>query len=279
VANFAVADDADYVAEIQKWRQDFDVELRNGGWLALIGRFKIEEGVSTIGSDPAATVKLPATLSAQKLGTLTRHGDQFRFTPKVGIDTTVDGRPLAQSTMLQTKSGAGRIQVGKLRLSVRAIGDDFYLLAADSENPAIQQFAGTTWFPIDPAYRVAATFTAYEKPQQRRLPMTHVDSKEMFVSTGDVTFEFGGQTVRLRSFIDEGQLFILFQDQTNGKETYGGGRFLHAPLPTDGQTVLDFNKAFNPYCSVNEFVMCPIPPAENHLRFRVGAGETYGVKE
>src|SRR5271165_6856042 len=144
LANLAVAADADYDAEIQKWRQDFDADVRNGGWLPLIGRFKIEEGISTIGSDPSAVVRLPPTLSTQKLGTLTRHADQFRFTPKTGIDATVDGHPLAQSTMLMTKPGSGRIQVGNLRFSVRAIGDDFYLLASDSQNPAVQQFTGTT---------------------------------------------------------------------------------------------------------------------------------------
>ena len=49
------AADASYVAEIQKWRQDFDADVRTGGWLSLIGRFKIEEGITTIGSDASST--------------------------------------------------------------------------------------------------------------------------------------------------------------------------------------------------------------------------------
>jgi uncharacterized protein len=50
-------------------------------------------------------------------------------------------------------------------------------------------------------------------------------------------------------------------------------------LPKDGATVLDFNKAFNPYCSINACVMCPISPAENRLAFGVPVGETYSAHE
>jgi hypothetical protein len=32
------------------------------------------------------------------------------------------------------------------------------------------EFMGTTWFPIDIAYRVTATFTAYDQPEQRQVP-------------------------------------------------------------------------------------------------------------
>jgi hypothetical protein len=46
-------------------------------------------------------------------------------------------------------------------------------------------------------------------------------------------------------------------------------------MPKGGTTMLDFNKAFNPYCSVNSYVMCPVPPAENRLDVEVAAGEKY----
>jgi uncharacterized protein (DUF1684 family) len=57
--------------------------------------------------------------------------------------------------------------------------------------------------------------------------------------------------------------------------TYGAGRFLHAPLPQDGVTTLDFNEAFNPFCSVNDYVVCPVVPAENRLSLTVTAGQKY----
>jgi hypothetical protein len=109
--------------------------------------------------------------------------------------------------------------------------------------------------------------------------LTHVESKRYFESTGDVTFQLGGKSHRLKSFIEDDRLFIMFQDGTNGKESYGGGRFLYAPVPKDGVTVLDFNKAFNPYCSVNDYVVCPVPLPGSRLGVRVSAGETYAGHE
>jgi uncharacterized protein len=279
IASLAGAAGADYVAEIQKWRQDFDADVRTGSWLTLIGRFPVTEQVSTIGSDRTRTVQLPSRLSRKRLGTLTRHGDSFQFRAARGVNAEIDGHSLVGWTTLSTKSGTGRVQVGNLRLSVRSVGDDFYLLVADIQNPAIQEFNGTTWFPIDASYRIPATFTPYAGPEKVRISMTHVESRTLMTSTGDVTFQLAGKTVRLKSFLDDNELFVMFEDQSNGKETYGGGRFLHAPLPKDGATVLDFNKAFNPYCSLNTYVTCPIPPPENRLDFRVPAGETYTAHE
>jgi uncharacterized protein (DUF1684 family) len=105
--------------------------------------------------------------------------------------------------------------------------------------------------------------------------MTHLEWKKPMTSTGDVVFSYGGQTFRLKSFIDGDDLLIMFSDLTNGLETYGGGRFIEAPLPKDSATIVDFNKAFNPYCTLNQFVYCPIPPPENRLSIRVAAGEQF----
>jgi len=279
VASLAGAADTDYVADIQKWRQDFDADVRTGGWLTLIGRFQIADGATTIGSDPTRTVQLPSTVSTSRLGTLIRKGGEFQFKAARGVKATIDGHPIVGSTTLQTNPGAGRVQVGNLRLSVRAVGEDFYLLVSDALNPAVREFKGTTWFPIDPSYRVPAKFTAYAEPEQVRISMTHVESKTLMTSTGDVTFQLNGKEVRLKSFLDDNELFVMFQDETNDKQTYGGGRFLSAPLPNDGTTVLDFNKAFNPYCSLNTYVMCPIPPPENRLSLSVTAGEMYSARE
>jgi uncharacterized protein (DUF1684 family) len=270
----ADAADADYVAGIQTWRQEFDADVRSGGWLALIGRLKLEDGRTTLGSDSGSTLILPPQAPRQ-LGTVTRHASALQFEPASDVQATVDGNPVSGPCELGTKSGTGRVRVGSYLFSVRAVGDDFYLLLRDSQNPAITEFKGNTWFPINPHYRVAARFIPYVHPQQVPMPLTHVDSKELLTSTGDVTFKLAGRTIRLKSFIDEDQLFVMFQDPTNGKQTYGGGRFLHAPLPQDGRTVLDFNKAFNPYCSVNVYVMCPVPPPGNRIDSRVTAGEMF----
>ena len=75
------------------------------------------------------------------------------------------------------------------------------------------------------------------------------------------------------------KLFIVFADETNGHETYGGGRFLYANKPVSGnKIILDFNKAYNPPCCFTNYATCPIPTIQNHLKTRITAGEkSYGT--
>ncbi|MDO1513968.1 DUF1684 domain-containing protein [Maribacter confluentis] len=69
-------------------------------------------------------------------------------------------------------------------------------------------------------------------------------------------------------------LFLPFTDATNGKETYGGGRYLDLRIPKGNKIVLDFNKAYNPYCAYNKKYSCPLVPSVNHLDVAI----TVGVK-
>lgn len=70
-------------------------------------------------------------------------------------------------------------------------------------------------------------------------------------------------------------LFLPFTDGTNGITTYGGGRYLDFRLTDikNGRLILDFNKAYNPYCAYKEGYNCPIPPRQNKLLMDVRAGE------
>lgn len=71
----------------------------------------------------------------------------------------------------------------------------------------------------------------------------------------------------------EKHLFIPFNDLTNGKETYGGGRFLDVYETGGDMLIIDFNLAYNPYCAYNHKYSCPIPPEANNLHLKVKAGE------
>jgi len=70
-------------------------------------------------------------------------------------------------------------------------------------------------------------------------------------------------------------LFLPFLDQTNGNETYAGGRYieLDASTAVNGKITIDFNKAYNPYCAYSSGYRCPQPPAENALITPILAGE------
>jgi uncharacterized protein (DUF1684 family) len=76
-------------------------------------------------------------------------------------------------------------------------------------------------------------------------------------------------------------LFLPFYDQSNGVESYGGGRYMDLKQTDiiDGQLELDFNKCYNPYCAYTTGYSCPIPPASNTLDFKILVGESaYGKK-
>ncbi|MEW5988448.1 MAG: DUF1684 domain-containing protein [Chloroflexota bacterium] len=113
---------------------------------------------------------------------------------------------------------------------------------------------------------------------------------EMQTSTGDTRlyrrwgrlhFQVDGQEASLTIYSDpEGDsgFFLPFKDATNGKETYGAGRYLddHRPALTQlgpSRFRVDFNYSYNPYCAYSESYSCPLPPAENWLKVPIRAGE------
>jgi uncharacterized protein (DUF1684 family) len=67
-------------------------------------------------------------------------------------------------------------------------------------------------------------------------------------------------------------LFVPFGDATNGTDTYGGGRYVEV---TRGEWILDFNKAYNPYCAYSGRYSCPKVPFENILPIPILAGTKY----
>ena len=90
-------------------------------------------------------------------------------------------------------------------------------------------------------------------------------------------FERGGREWRLHALPgdeNEGSLWLVFADATNGRSTYGGGRFVYTgAVQPDGGVVVDFNLAYNPPCAFTAFATCPLPPSQNRLALRVEAGE------
>ena len=78
-----------------------------------------------------------------------------------------------------------------------------------------------------------------------------------------------------------GGLFIPFRDATNGRETYGAGRYLVDAAKshdlgideTSGNLILDFNFATQPSCAFDPRWACPLAPPENRLDIEVRAGE------
>ena len=93
-------------------------------------------------------------------------------------------------------------------------------------------------------------------------------------SPGAVVFEKDGQTYRIDAVDTGKRLWLIFADETSGKETYGAGRYLYIDKPdSTGKTVMDFNLAYNPPCVFTKYATCSFPPKQNLLKLKITAGE------
>ena len=146
----------------------------------------------------------------------------------------------------------------------------FALRIRDPEAPARRAFQGIPCFPDDPRWVVPARLVDLGP---RTLTMVYtIGTTGPVPSPGALELELGGRTVRLDAVRLGERLLVVFGDATNGRETYGGGRFLWIDEPV---READFNLAENPACVFSEHALCPLPPPQNRLALRVEAGEQY----
>lgn len=146
----------------------------------------------------------------------------------------------------------------------------------------IGSFTGLHYFPANEAFNVEAVFKKVSGEKPFALPATN-DTSYVYVKYGELYFTIHQTVCTLAVYQSpeiasgkgqEDYLFIPFTDLTNGKETYGGGRYLDFRIPKEEKVNIDFNYAYNPYCVYNPTgFYCPIPPKENQLPVRVEAGE------
>ncbi len=143
-----------------------------------------------------------------------------------------------------------------------------------------KNFHGLEFYPIDVKFIVQAKFvrTPNEKPF---LMPTTTDRRPEYVKYGEAHFLIDGKEFVLNLYKNtqpykepgyEDYLFLPFTDLTSGDGSYGGGRFLDQRIPEGDTMVIDFNKAYNPYCAYSSRYSCPIPPKENDLLVRIEAG-------
>jgi len=244
--------------------------------LFLSGRFIIEPGDSTLGSEPESKIVLPEKAPGQ-VGTITRQGRDFHFLAAAGSAVAVNEKPAAGRVSLHVAASpepSDRFAFGDFHAAIRPVGADFYSLLLDKQSVFARNFKGKTWFPIQPEYCVPAELVRSEHPITQSVRDTSGSTRTLH-SPGDLVFRIGGQNLRLEAFGEGDQLLIMFRDKTSMHETYPGGRFVEVAMPNGKLTTIDFNKAYNPYCAFNPDAMCPIPPERNRLPIRIAAGETY----
>ncbi len=140
-----------------------------------------------------------------------------------------------------------------------------------------QNFLPLAYFPPSVAYRVPAVLRVSPERVSIEMP-TSTGQRRTMEHVGTLEFSVRGQSLSLGAFVEAGsrdlnRLFVPFTDLTSGSETYPAGRYLDLDLTRTGIYLVDFNRAYNPYCYYNPTYDCPYPPRSNRLQTPIRAGE------
>jgi uncharacterized protein (DUF1684 family) len=133
------------------------------------------------------------------------------------------------------------------------------------------------YFPPSLDYRVPAVLRPSNERPTIEMP-TSTGQLRTMMRVGRLEFTLRGEQLGLSAFIEAGtddlsRLFVPFTDLTSGTETYPAGRYMDLQRTPTGLYVIDFNRAYHPYCYYNPTYDCPYPPRENRLKLPVRAGE------
>ncbi|NPA69061.1 MAG: DUF1684 domain-containing protein [Chlorobi bacterium] len=141
-------------------------------------------------------------------------------------------------------------------------------------------FKSLDFYPIKEKYRVVAKFTRTPDAVPFKMQTT-TDRAPEYVKYGEVEFILKGKNIKVNIYQSlrlrktekyKDYLFLPFRDLTSGKTSYGGGRYVDLKIPEGDTMIIDFNKAYNPYCAYNHKYSCVIPPPENFIKVKIKAG-------
>lgn len=246
-----------YKQSIDHWHEGRINSLKKEhGWLSLVALDWMKEGkniVTGVGSITIVKEKLHLQLNA-------------------GMEGMRNGLPFTSGPIEADKD---KVIIGSKAVAVIHRGGKYAVRVWDAETPARKNFTGIARYPVDEQWKIEARWIAYDTLKKIEIPTVIPGLTQEGIVPGAAVFIIDGNEYRLEPTIEEGsdELFFVFGDKTNGKETYGAGRFLYAPLPVGGTIVLDFNKSYNPPCVFTDFATCPVPSPENRLKVRIEAGE------
>jgi uncharacterized protein (DUF1684 family) len=262
---------AEHAARVVDWWAQRDERLRDpDGWLTLVGLHWLAPGENRFGADMSNDIVLSGRDVPARAGSLWLENGEVR------LQSDGEAEPRPEPLASDVTGEPTVIEIGSLHMYVIQRGPRWALRVRDHASPTIAAFRGMDHFPLDPSWRVDARLRPAAAGE--RLEIVDVTGDIGSEETpGTVEFERDGRTWSLAALpgdADERRLWLVFGDATNGRETYGGGRFLYSEaVGDDGKVVLDFNLAYNPPCVFSEFATCPLPPPQNRLNLRIEAGE------
>jgi uncharacterized protein len=278
VATVHAADTDSYKQSIEQWRTGRLERLTAAdGWLSLTGLEWLKDGPNRIGSAPDNDIVLTVGPAHLGVADLARSGEVHLVLANSGA--LIDGKQIHEATLIDD------VKAGDATPTTVSFGTaSFYVIdrdgrkglrVKDGDAPSRKHFLGIDSFPIDPSWRIEATWVP-AAPGETLEMGTVIGTIDKYPVPGKLEFSRDGKQFEILPVIEvpgDKQYFVVFADRTSGKETYGAARFLYIDPPKDGKVVLDFNKAYNPPCAFTPFATCPLAPPENRLDLRVTAGE------
>ncbi len=140
-----------------------------------------------------------------------------------------------------------------------------------------KKYNGLNYFQPDISFKTTAVIKKLEKVDSVLLKT--FDNKEVvYLKFAVAKMKLKGERIDLILFKEinnknKNNVFLLFNDKTNGNQTYSGGRYIDLNFKNSKRIEIDFNKAYNPYCEYDIKYTCPIPPKENNISIKILAGE------
>ena len=268
-----------YIAEINTWHQKrIDNLKKENGWLNLIGLFWLKEGENKFGSGKENDIVFPEQLSPEQIGKFVLMDSIVTVEINNGVDVKCNGERVTKKILVNDLQGEPTVlQYGPLRWFVIKRGDKYGIRLRNLDAPLVKNFQGIDTFPINSDWKFEVTFKRYDPPKVIAVPniLGMIDHEN---SPGALVFKDNQTEYRLDVLDAGNSYFVIFADETSGKETYGGGRFIYVPkADSSGKLFIDFNKAYDPPCVFTKYATCPLPPKQNYLKMRITAGEkAYG---
>ena len=263
------------------WQFDRSWELRSErtSWLSLAGLFWLDEGNHTIGLSNQNDFYIRDREGPAYLGLFVREQDSVFFEPSESIVIEVKDEPvfgrISMKPQMGEEEGATKLQYQNLTWWVIQRDGQLGVRVWDEDSEDRKAFGGIPAFDFDPDWQLEARFVPYKEAQEFSYP-TVIGTTRTEKSPGLLVFQYENRQYEMIPFerYEGTRLFLVFGDQTNGTDTYGGGRFVYIDNPDEaGFTMIDFNKAYNPPCAFSDYSTCPQPLAQNRLPIPVNAGE------
>jgi uncharacterized protein (DUF1684 family) len=268
--------DPDYLKEIEQWHAKRIERLKGpSGWLNVAGLFWLKNGISSFGTGQDNDIVFPSALGAEKAGFFVLENGTVKQLIREEVVVTSSGLPVKELVVYNPDSSRQQVmEAGSLQWFIIKRDSKYGVRLRDFNHAALTSFHGVDRYPVDASWKVIAH---WEATPGRTIAITNILGQTTpQASPGTLVFTLDGNEFRLDA-LDEGdpdELFIIFGDDTNAKETYGAGRYLYVPRPNaQGQVTLDFNKSQNPPCAFTDFATCPLPPIQNVLSLGITAGE------